>query len=165
MKSQTMKTQGPLSLTELLQGVSDSPQKGGETRRWDVYRRNQLSGGKVCFGEQLIELVVPPSATPSQLMRFTVRLEEKLRHHDSCGDILRMIPSWSHGTAFTVMLQAAKLKGLLAKLANMSEIEKIEEELPVAGALSSPTKRFQVRLAPLTLVETGVAELQLVTAA
>jgi len=135
-----------------------------------VYRnRHSL---KECSGlvEEAVELVIPPPADAAWLLRFMCHLEELL--HDDLASIICTVGSWDRGTVITIVPHSATLSSLLITLANMPEVEKVEEEPLERGTFSSFTKKF--RLLPslginpskrirVTLKETGMARQQLVT--
>jgi len=82
-----------------------------------------------CSGyvEEAVELVIPPPADASCLLRFMYRLEEIF--HDNFATIAHTVGSWHSGTVITVFLGPTTSPGLLVlKLANLPEVEKVEEK-------------------------------------
>ena len=120
--------------------------------------------------EEAVELVIPAPANTAWLLRFMCHLEEIL--HDDFASIICTVGSWDRGTVITIVPHSATLSSLLITLANMPEVEKVEEEPLERGTFSSFTKKF--RLLPslginpskrirVTLKETDMAKQQLVT--
>ena len=126
----------------------------------------------VGFVDESVGLVVLPCGNAHQLLRFMVQLYERLHDHDNYGSIVRGACSSDGSTAITILLQPAKLGNLVIKLANLPEVEKVEEE-PLAGDAFdsfpknvgglltsgiSPSKRFCI-----TLKETSMTRPELAT--
>jgi len=129
-----------------------------------VYRDRHSSKECVDLVEEAIELVVPPPANATQLLRFMSQLAEIL--HDGFASIICTVGSWDGGTTISIRPHSTTPSSLLITLVNIPEVDKVEEE-PLTksvfpgfrkkvGVLSSlgvsPSKRFRV-----TLKETGVA--------
>lgn len=113
--------------------------------------------------KEAVELVIPPPDNVAQLLRFMCQLGEIL---DNSASILWEAVSRACDTVITILTQPATSSSLLIKLANMPEVDKVEElvgdafsSLPkrfgflLRLGIISPSKRFSV-----TLEETGVAQ-------
>lgn len=119
------------------------------------------------YVDEAVELVVPPPADAACLLRFMYRLEEIF--NDNFATILRTVGSWSGPTIITILLgPSTSLSLLVLKLANMPEVEKVEEEPLARGTFAknmgvlpelsiSPSERIRV-----TLKETSMARRELV---
>ncbi len=113
--------------------------------------------------KETVELVIPPPDNAAQLLRFMCQLGEIL--HDNSASILWEAVSRDCDTVITILTQPATSSSLLIKLANMPEVDKVEEL--AGGAFSSLPKRFgflpRLGISPskrfsVTLEETGVAQ-------
>ena len=135
-----------------------------------AYRDRHSS--KECAGlvEEAIELVIPPPANASQLLRFMSRLAETLQ--DGFASIICTVGSWDRGTIITIRPHAATSSSLVVTLAQIAEVEKVEEE-PIAGGVFASFQqklRFLPRLGinpgqriRVILQETGIASQEPVT--
>ncbi len=94
----------------------------------------QPRGGVLDLTEDLVELVVSPKAGISDLMKFTVTLEEKLRGSDSYGNIMSVIPSRLYGTSYILVMKPVKFGAFLSELLIMPELEEVDYETPTGGA-------------------------------
>ena len=122
----------------------------------------QVYSNRALVVKEVVELVIPPPDNAAQLLRFMGQLGEIL--HDFASIVWAVFPR-DCDTVITTQLQPAISSSLLIKLANMPEVDKVEE---LAGvAFSSLTKRFGFLLnsgiSPskrfsVTLEETGVAQ-------
>jgi len=137
----------------------------------EVYWSKQSPENHGGFVEEVVELVVPPSANATRLLSFMCQLEERLNdpdnHNHYHASIMHTVGTWDWGTVITVLVRPTALSSLVDQLGNMPEVEKVEEEPRARGAFSSfpkkfgalprlgisPSKRFRV-----TLKETSVAQ-------
>jgi len=114
----------------------------------EVYWNKQSPGDRKRLVEEAVELVVPPTANAARLLRFMCQLEENLRDKDednrNYASIMHTVGSWDWGTVITLTLRPTRFSTLLDKLGNMPEVEKIEEEPPAGGDLSSLPNKFRV---------------------
>ena len=117
-----------------------------------VYRNRQSSKERDDPAKEVLELVIPPPANAAHLLRFVCQLGEILEHEDFAS-IICTTGSWDRGTVITVWPQPTTLSSLLITLANMPEVEKVEEEPLARGAFSSFTKKL--RLLPRLGINSG----------
>lgn len=116
------------------------------------------------FVEEAVELIVPPSANPAQILRFVCQIEKRIQNY-GYADIMHTVGSWDHGTVITVLVQSGRLSSFLDELGNMPEVEKVEEQPARYNSVSflkksrlllrlgiSPCKKVRV-----ILQETGMA--------
>lgn len=96
------------------------------------------------FGDESVELVIPPCGDAYQLWSLAGQLEDRLHEDDSYGSVMRTAYSVGSGTAITVLMQPPKFSSLVIKLANMPEVERVEEESDARGALCSFPDRLGV---------------------
>ena len=109
----------------------------------EVYWNRQSPRADDSFIEEEVELVVTPPANAAQLLRFMCQLEERFHDkYDNYASILHTVGSWDWGIVITVLLQSGRLSSLLEKLADMPEVEKVDEEPLANGASSSLPKKF-----------------------
>ena len=133
-----------------------------------VYQNRYPQKESAGFAEELVELVIPPPANAACLMRFMYQLVE-IFHDDSddSASIIRMVVgSWDRGTVITTRPQPMTFPGFLIALANMPEVEKVEEtgegsfqkhnQCMKAFSLSHSKKTMRV-----TLKETGMTRQEL----
>lgn len=135
----------------------------------EVYWRKQLPEDRESLVEKAIELVVSPAAKAARLLRFMCQLEEGLNDNDSydCACIMHTVGSWDRGSIITLSLGNNPLENFLEGLANMTDVEKIEEEPLAEDAFSSYPKKFGTlpgssisssKRVRVTLKETDMAE-------
>ncbi len=123
----------------------------------------QVYSNRTLVVKEAVELVIPPPSNVTQLLRFMCQLGEIL---DNSASIQWEAVSRDRDTVITILTQPATSSSLLIKLANMPEVDKVEElagdafsSLPkrfgflLKLGIISPSKRFRV-----TLEETGVAQ-------
>jgi len=91
-----------------------------------VYRNKRSLKDYESFIEEEIELVIPPPVNSAELMGFMCRLAEMLP--EGKDSIICTVGSWERGTISTIRLQSAASSGLVIELANMPEVERVEEE-------------------------------------
>jgi len=136
------------SISELLQGVAEQPQKAEGKKRVGVASLNsQFRNNSVGFNEQAIELAVSPSTCSSRLYKFYTELEEKLHKLGSDGFISHVCHSQSSGTTFTVKLTSPKNREFLEALGKMPEVEEVMEKSKGDYAYPNPSQKFSVLLA------------------
>ncbi len=104
-----------------------------------VYQNRRVSKEGYGFIEEAVELVIPSSAGAAQLMRFMCQLAEILT--ENFASIICTVGSWERGTDITIRQQSAMSSRLLFQLANIPEVDKVEEKPPARSALSSITKK------------------------
>jgi len=111
-----------------------------------VYRDTHSS--KECYGlvEEAVELLIPPPVNATQIMRFMCQLAEILT--ENFASIICTVGSWDRGTVITIRQQPNTSSSLLFQLANMPEVEKVEEKPLARSVFPSFTKkvRFLPRL-------------------
>jgi len=105
-----------------------------------VYRNTQTLKERDDLVEEVVELVVPPQANAAQLLKFMCQLAEIL--HEGFASIICAVGSWDRGTTITIQTHSTTPSDLLITLANMAEVEKVEEEPSARSAFSSFTKKF-----------------------
>ncbi len=134
-----------------------------------VYRISPSPKERDNVVEEAVELVVPPPVNAAQLLRFMCQLGEIL--HDGFASIICTVGSWDRGTTITIRSYSTP-SSLLITLANMAEVEKIEEEPLARDIFPSFTKklgllpRSRISLSKrihVTLKETDIARQELVT--
>jgi len=136
-----------------------------------VYRDKHSSKECADLVEDAVELVIPPSANAACLLRFMYQLAEIL--HDGFNSIICTVGSWNRGTVITIRPYSTTNSSLIIALANMAEVDKVEEEPLTRSTSSSLPKKF--RLSPrlginpsqrlrITLKEPDTARQELVTA-
>ena len=134
-----------------------------------VYQNKHWVKERDVRAEEAVELVIPPPADAAYLLRFMCQLSEIL--DDSFASIICSVGSWNRGTTLTIRSQLTTYSTLLRTLANMPEVEKVEEESLATDIFPSfpkkfgilkrssinPSKRISVRLK-----ETGTARQEVV---
>lgn len=75
-----------------------------------------------------VELVVPLDTDISRLFKFMVNVEKKLSDFDGQATILSERRSCNPGFVITMEIKGAELSNIINKLANMTEVEKVEED-------------------------------------
>jgi len=105
-----------------------------------AYRDRHSS--KECAGlvEEAIELVIPPPANAAQLLRFMSRLAETLQ--DDFASIVCTVGSWDRGTSITIRPHAATPSSLVVTLAQIAEVEKVEQAPTAGGVFTSFQQKF-----------------------
>lgn len=138
----------------------------------EVYQNRHSLERHDGYVDEAVELVVPPPSDAACLLRFMCHLEEIF--HDNFAAVIRTVGSWSGGTVITTLLGPTTPPSLLVlTLANMPEVEKVEEEPLARGTISSFPKNVGVlpwlSISPserirVTLKETSMARRELVPA-
>lgn len=105
-----------------------------------TYRNKHWSKERDGFNEEVVELIVPSSVNAARLLRFMWQLGEIAR--DDFTSIICTVGSWNRGTIITIRSQPAAYSTLLIALANMPEVEKVDEELVTKTPLVSFYKKF-----------------------
>jgi len=100
----------------------------------------QVYRNRLLVVKEAVELVILPPDNAAQLLRFMCQLREIL--HDNSASILWEVVSWDRDTFITIELQPNAFPSLLMTLANMPEVEKVEEEPLAGGAFLNFPKRF-----------------------
>lgn len=118
-----------------------------------VYRNGHPLEKRDGLVEGVVELVVPPPANAAWLLRFMCQLEERLNDNFA---IICTVGSWSRGTVVRILPQRTTPSSLLDELANIPEVEKVEEtgedsfqkhnQRMRAFRLSHPKKTMRVTL-------------------
>lgn len=126
----------------------------------------QVYSNRPLVVKEAVELVIPPLDNATQLLRFMCHLEKTL--HDNSASIVWAVFPKDCDTVITTQLQPTTFSTLLINLANMSEVEKVEEEPLAEGAFSNLPKRLRFllnsgisthkRVVRVTLKETGIAQ-------
>ncbi len=132
-----------------------------------VYRNSHPEKERDSPGEEVIELVVPPPANAAQLLRFMCQLTELL--HDGFASIICTVGSWDRGTTITIRSSSTTHSRFVIELANMAEVEKVEEAPMTKGVLPGFTKQLErlprlgvnpCKRLHITLKETGTGNQQ-----
>lgn len=132
-----------------------------ERKNRELCWRSRLPTKAAGFVDESVELVIPPRGDAHQLWSLVGQLDDRLHEDDSYGSVMRTAYSVDSGTTITVAMQHHKFSNLVIKLANMREVEKVEEEPHARGAICSfpdkprvlqgvsltPTKSIRVILA------------------
>ena len=108
-----------------------------------VYRDSRPPKERSSCVEEALELVIPPPVSASRLLRFMCQMGEML--HDDFGSIISTVGSWNQDTVITVRTGSATPADLLIQLANMPEVEKVEEQTLSRAIFSDFTKKFRLR--------------------
>jgi len=108
----------------------------------EVYWSKQSPEGREGFVNETVELVIPPPANATWLLRFMCQLEERL--HGNHASIMHTVGSWHLGTIITISLKPTALSGLLYQLGNMPEVQKVEEKGLARDVFSSFSKKFGI---------------------
>ncbi|MFC1958222.1 response regulator transcription factor [Chloroflexota bacterium] len=121
------------------------------------------------LAEEAIELVIPPHCDAGYLFRFMHRLG--VTFSGDYASIIYTAGSWDRGSIVTIRAKPAISYSFLFQLANMPEVEKVEE-VPVASSTFSsftekfglkqrlglnPGKRFQITLKEITAARPELA--------
>lgn len=138
----------------------------------EVYQNRHSLERRSGYANEAVELVVPPPADAACLLGFMCHLEEIF--HDNFATIVRTVGTWSGPTVITIILGPTTSPSLLVlKLANIPEVEKVEEEPVTRGSFASFLKNVEVlpglNISPserirVTLKETSLAKRELVPA-
>ena len=130
----------------------------------EVYRNKQMQVVRGDSNAGTVTLVVDPPAESARLLKFLCQVESILGEH--AGSIQQVAGSWRSGIVVTIALQSITLAGLLDKLASISDVETVDEELLAEGDFPDSSKKFGILAGPGTspskrlhvvLKETGVA--------
>ena len=124
-------------------GLSASLETKNRRKNREVCWRSRLPVKPLGLVDESVELVVLPRSSTSQLLRFMGQLDERLLDTDNYGSILRTAYSWDSSVVITILMESAKLSNLVIKLANMSEVETVEEEPLATGVFSSTIEKFR----------------------
>jgi len=126
----------------------------------------QVYSNRPLVVKEAVELVIPPPHNAAQVLRFICQLGEIL--HDNSASILWAVFPRDCDTVITTQLQPTTFSSLVITLANMPEVEKVEEEPLAEGAFSRLPKRLRFllnsgisprkRVVHVTLKETGIAQ-------
>lgn len=108
-----------------------------ERKNRELCGRSQLPTKPAGFVDESVELVIPPRSDVHQLWSLVGQLDDRLHEDDSYGSVMRTAYSVDSGTAITVAMQRHKFSSLVIKLANMREVERVEEESHAGGATCS----------------------------
>ena len=138
------KTSALRELTDLLDITSsDELMASLETKNRrenrEVCWRSRLPVKPLGLLDESVDLVVLPRGNTSHLLRFMGQLDERLLDVDNYGSILRTAYSSDGSIVITILMEPGKLSNLVIKLVIMSEVEKVEEELPERGIFASTT--------------------------
>ncbi len=98
------------------------------------------------FTEEAVELVIPPSANAARLWNFMCQMEERLNDDENYASIMHTVGSWDRDTIITILVQPAALVNITERLANMAEVEKVEEKPPAGDTFFSYPKKSRVML-------------------
>ncbi len=100
-----------------------------------VYRNRHSVEEFASLMEEVVELVIPPPANAVWLLRFMCHMGEIL--HDDFASIICTVGSWDRDTVITIQPQPTTSASLPILLANIPEVEKVEEESLARGIFSS----------------------------
>ncbi len=163
-------TEGRSCRAEALEdGVADSLVRDWECTEItgvirEVYRNKQVQVVRGDSDVGTVMLVVDPPAESARLLKVLCRVEGVLGDH--AGMIQQVVGSWKSGIVVTVALQSITLAGLLDKLASISDVETVDEELLAEDDFPNSSKKFGILAGPghspckrlrVVLKETGVA--------
>ena len=123
-------------------GVSTSLAMQNERKNRELCWRSRLPAKPVGLVDESVELVVPPCDNARRLLKLMGQLENRLHEDGSYGSIMRTAYLRDGGITIKVLMQPTKFSSLVIKLANMSEVERVEEESHVTGAFSSFPNKF-----------------------
>jgi len=107
-----------------------------------VYRNSHSLKESDDLIEEAVELVIPPPANAACLLRFMHQLAEIL--HDGFASIICTVGSWDRGTVITIQPYGTTHSSLIVALANIAEVEKVEEEPLAKGAFPHFAKKFSL---------------------
>lgn len=93
--------------------------------------------------DESVELVLPPCDNARRLLKLMGQLENRLHEDDSYGSIMRTAYLRDGGITITILMRPIKISSLVIKLANMSEVERVEEGSHITGAFSSFPNKFE----------------------
>ena len=99
-----------------------------EAKNRELCLKNRLPVKNTNFLENAVDLVIPSHNDP-QLLKFAGKLYETLQEQDNYGSILGTACSWAHGAVIKILIRTEKLSNLVINLANMPEVERVEETL------------------------------------
>ena len=106
----------------------------------EVYRNRYLIERGDGIVEEAVELVIPPSPKAASLLRFMCQLGEIFR--GDLASIICMVGSWDRGAVIVTQLRPDTSSNLMIQLANIPEVEKVEEIQPAGDDLSSFHKKL-----------------------
>ncbi len=121
-----------------------------ERKNRELCWRSRLPAKPASSFEETVGLVIPPCDNASNLLSLMAQLEDSLHENDSYGSVMHTAYSNSGGTAIIILIQATKFSSLVIKLANMSEVERVENASDIRGSFSSFPNNFEVPLEPNT---------------
>lgn len=123
-------------------GVSTSLGMQNERKNRELCWRSRLPAKPVDLVDESVELVVPPCDNARRLLKLMGYLENRLCEDDSYGSVMRTAYLRDGGITITILMQPTKISSLVTKLANMSEVERVEEGSHMTGAFSSFPNKF-----------------------
>ncbi|MDP2930042.1 MAG: hypothetical protein Q8N56_00325 [bacterium] len=94
--------------------------------------------------EEVVELVIPPSANATQLFKFMNQLSNELACKDSSfmyGDILHTHGRWNQGVVITMSVWRESFDQFLEGLTNITGVLEVEEEPLINLAFLGMTRR------------------------
>ena len=106
-----------------------------------IYRDKHPAKERTNPAEEAIELVIPPPANSTQFMRFMCQLAEIL--HDGFASIICTAGSWDRGITIVVRPYATTDSSLILALAQLTGVEKVEEERIAEGVFSKLHKKLE----------------------
>jgi CheY-like chemotaxis protein len=123
-----------------------------------IYRDSSDSRRSGSSSEEVVELIIPAPVDSARLFRFITELGNLLL--GSFESILGTTGSWDTGTVITIRGQTRMPYNLAIELANMSEVDRVEEvpspkEVPASAAEDhellhrlgiNPTRRIRITL-------------------
>ena len=123
-------------------GSSTSLAMQDERKNRELCWRSRLLAKPVSLVDELVELVLPPCDNARRLLELMGRLENRLHEDDSYGSIMRTAYLRDGGITIKTLIQPTKFSSLVIKLANISEIERVEDGSQVIGAFPSFPNKF-----------------------
>lgn len=108
-----------------------------------VYRNKRSPSESTGLIREIVELVVPSPVNATQLLKFMCPLGEMF--HDDFASIICTVGSWNHSSVITLEVQPTMLASFLTQLADIPNVENIEEEPMPKGSFSTIPKKLRFR--------------------
>jgi len=123
-------------------GVSTSLGMQNERKNRELCWGSRSPAKPVGLVDESVELVLPSCDNAPRLLKLMGRLENRLHEHDSYGSVMRTAHLWDGSVTIKILMQPTKFSSLVIKLANMSEVERVEEGSHITNAFSSFPDEF-----------------------
>jgi len=98
--------------------------------------------------EKEVEIIIPLSPKVATAKSFRLMHELEKIVAENHGRIIRVVGSCNKGTVVTVILEPAKLDNLINKLANLANVNLLEEPQPVKSTAGSKINKFNSPMGP-----------------